>query len=88
MATFRQLLGIIRANKLYYAISLFIVIFVTIYYIKPAIIFDESGNLRTFGYTYKTQTILPIWLISIISAIFSYLFILYITGHHKLQFIY
>jgi len=35
------------------------------------------GSLRTFGLGHRRKTILPIWLLSIILGILSYLFILY-----------
>ena len=84
----RNVLRIIRSNKVQYSIWLFIIVFVAIYYYKPSAIFNSDGLVRPFGFGYKNKTIVPIWLVSIILAIFSYLFILYITGHYKLQIIY
>jgi hypothetical protein len=66
----------IRKNKAYCAIIIFIISMFVIHTIKPTIIYDESGCFRYFGIGYKNKTILPIWLVSIIVAILSYLFIL------------
>lgn len=66
----------IRANKAYCAIFVFVIIMVIIHIIKPTIIYDGNGGFRYFGVGYKNKTILPIWIVSIIVAILSYLLIL------------
>jgi hypothetical protein len=49
---------------------------ISIHIIKPKIIYNEYGGFRIFGLSYRNKTILPIWIVSIILAIFSYLAIL------------
>jgi hypothetical protein len=66
----------IRTNKAYCAIIVFLILMVIIHIIKPTIVYEESGGFRYFGVGYKNKTILPIWLVSIIVAILSYLLIL------------
>jgi hypothetical protein len=47
-------------------------------WLKPAILYDSSKTgLRPFGVGYKQTTILPLWLVSILLAIFSYFVVLY-----------
>ena len=66
----------IRTNKAYCAIIIFIASMIVIHIVKPTIVYEEHGGFRYFGVGYKNKTILPIWLLSIILAILSYLFIL------------
>lgn len=63
-------------NKINISILIFLIIICIIHYIKPLLIYDENGNFREFGVGYRHKTIVPIWLVVIISAIFSYLFVI------------
>jgi hypothetical protein len=48
--------------------------------IKPSFLYNKNGSTRVFGVGYKNKTILPIWLLSIILGILSYLIIrIYVT---------
>uniref|UniRef100_A0A6C0C3D4 Uncharacterized protein n=1 Tax=viral metagenome TaxID=1070528 RepID=A0A6C0C3D4_9ZZZZ len=67
----------IRNNITSISILLFITLFITVQYLQPAFLYDRDGALREFGLGKKNKTILPIWLISLVLAIFSYLFVLY-----------
>ncbi len=64
------------------SIVIFLLLFALIIFIKPTIIFDKNGRPREFGIGYKNKTILPLWLMVIILAIISYLFIVYITNYN------
>ena len=55
--------------KLTIAFYLFLVSIVL--YIKPQFIFDEEGNLKSFG-TGGQKSILPLWLIFFLFAVVSY----------------
>ena len=66
------------------AIILFIILFGIIHTSKPAFIYKSDGSLREFGVGYKNKTILPIWLMSIILGILSYLFVLYYLAYPKI----
>ena len=60
-------------HKLTIAISIFLVLFSLIHYTKPALLYNTDGGYRPFGLGYKHKTVIPIWMVAIILAIFSYL---------------
>jgi hypothetical protein len=62
-----------RKHKLTIAISIFLVLFSIIHYTKPALLYNSDGGYRPFGLGYKHKTVIPIWLVAILLAIFSYL---------------
>jgi len=45
--------------------------------IKPAFLYNKDGSVREFGIGYKNKTILPIWLLSLVLGICSYLVVMY-----------
>jgi hypothetical protein len=51
---------------------------------RPAIFYNLDGSIRDFGVGYKNKTILPIWLLSIILGILSYLAVLYYISYSHL----
>lgn len=67
----------IRKNKLSFAIILFLLVLSFLHTTKPNFIYNKNGTFREFGLGYLKKTVLPMWLIVIITAILSYLFILY-----------
>lgn len=76
-----NLKGFIRYHKLNVAIFLFLVMFSTIHFLKPSFLYNTDGGFRPFGVGYKHKTVIPIWIISIILAILSYLAILYYLAY-------
>ena len=66
----------IGKNRLNVSLLLFLVLFFIIHYIKPSIVYNENGEFRPFGVGYRHKTVIPIWLVAIITAIFSYLIVL------------
>lgn len=66
-----------RRYKVQSAIMIFIVSYIFVAMIQPKFCFGEDGNILQFGLNYKNKTIIPIWLVSIILAIFSYFMIYY-----------
>jgi hypothetical protein len=66
----------IKMNKVSFAIILFLMVFSIFHYMKPAFAYNTSGGFRPFGVGYKHKTVIPIWIIAIILAIFSYLAVL------------
>ena len=68
--------GFIRYHKLNVAILLFLIFFSIVHFVKPAFIYNHDGGFRPFGVGYKHKTVIPIWAVSIVLAIFSYLAIL------------
>ena len=70
----------IRKNVPLVSIILFIIIFGSIQMLKPSFLYNKDGSLREFGVGYKNKTILPVWLLSLVLGILSYLLVLfYIT---------
>ena len=67
----------IRKNLNTFAILIFIICFLLLNYFQPGVIYNNDGTLREFGLGSKRKTILPIWLISILLGILSYLAVLY-----------
>lgn len=67
----------IRIHKVNIAILLFLIIFTIIHVAKPSVLYNEDGSYREFGVGYKKKTVVPIWVISIVLAIFCYMFVLY-----------
>jgi hypothetical protein len=63
----------VRNNTAGCAIFIYIIIFMIIQYTNPSFLYNEDGSLREFGIGYSSKTILPIWLVAIITAILSYL---------------
>jgi hypothetical protein len=49
--------------------------------LKPTIMYNEDGGFRPFGVGYRHKTVVPIWLVSILVAIFSYLGVLYYLAY-------
>ena len=66
-------------DKIYLAIFLFITLYFLINIVQPNFIYNNRENcLRHFGIGYRNTTILSLWLVSILLAIFSYFVIIYI----------
>ena len=67
----------IRNNITSISILIFVCSFLIVQYLQPAFLYDRNGALREFGLGKKNKTIIPIWLVSLVLAILSYLFVLY-----------
>lgn len=74
----------IRNNTTSIAIVIFCFIFFIIQLVKPSILYEKDGSLRHFGIGTKKKTILPIWLLSMILAILSYLVVIWYIALPKL----
>ena len=72
----------IRQNITSVSILVFTIIFIVIQFAEPNFLYNK-GKLRQFGIGTKQKTIFPIWLLSMILAIFSYLFVLYYLTYPK-----
>jgi hypothetical protein len=68
----------IKSNKASVAIIIFIIAFSIIHAFKPAFAYNRDGGFRPFGVGYKHKTVIPIWIVAILLAIFSYLIVLVI----------
>ena len=74
---------VVKNNINLFAISIFLILFVIIQYFKPGFLYNNDGTLRQFGIGKKRETVVPIWLLSIILAILSYLFVLYYANSSR-----
>jgi uncharacterized membrane protein YozB (DUF420 family) len=74
----------IRENATIFSIVLFLIIFGAIQMMKPDFLYNKDGSIREFGVGYRNKTILPIWLLSLILGILSYLFVMYYVAYPKL----
>lgn len=75
----------VRENVTLISIILFIIIFATIQMIKPSCLYNANGSVREFGIGYRNKTIFPIWLLSIVLGILSYLAVMYYIAHPKIS---
>jgi hypothetical protein len=66
----------IRKHKVAVAVFLFLILFSAFHYLKPGFAYNDEGGFRPFGVGYKHKTVIPIWIVAIVLAIFSYLFVL------------
>jgi hypothetical protein len=74
----------IREHITLISIILFVFMFGLIVMIKPAFLYNRDGSVREFGIGYKNKTILPIWLLSLILGIISYLIVMFYLASPKL----
>jgi len=65
--------GFVYQYKLYIAIVIFLSAFIVVHTIKPGFLYNDEGGFRPFGLGYSHKTVVPMWVIAIILAIFSYL---------------
>ena len=70
---------LLRENITIMSVILFIILFIIIQIVKPSFLYKSDGSIREFGVGYKNKTILPIWLLSIILGILSYISIMYLV---------
>jgi hypothetical protein len=63
----------IRKHKVAVAVFFFLILFSTIHFLKPGFIYNDDGGFRPFGLGYRHKTVVPIWIVAILLAIFSYL---------------
>jgi hypothetical protein len=75
----------IRQHITLIAIILFVIMFGIIIMIKPAFLYNKDGSIREFGVGYRNKTILPIWLLSLILGIVSYLIVMFYLASPKLM---
>ena len=75
----------IRRNITGFSVLLFIIFYLLILFFKPSFIFDANDNVRDFGLGSTKKTVLPLWLVSIILGIASYLFVLFYLTYPKIR---
>ena len=72
----------LQINKVNIAVIIFIIILSTVHWFKPSLIYNPDGGFRPFGVGYSHKTVIPIWVVAIILAIFSYLAILLVIQYY------
>jgi hypothetical protein len=73
----------IRNNITLVSIIIFLVIFGSIQMFRPGFLYNRDGSIREFGVGYRNKTILPLWLLSLILGILSYLTVMYYLTYPK-----
>ena len=68
------------------AIFIFLFLYTILVTVKPGLMFTKEGLIRDFGIGYKNKTVTPVWLITIIIAIFSYLLVHIFILYPKIRF--
>jgi hypothetical protein len=66
----------LHIHKLTISIILFVLLFGSIHWLQPSLIYNEDGGFRPFGVGYKHKTVIPMWVTAIILAIFVYMAVL------------
>ena len=69
--------GFVRYHKLNVTIFLFLVLFTIVHLLKPGLVYEKDGSFREFGVGYRHKTVIPIWVVSIVLAILSYIAVSY-----------
>ena len=67
----------IRNNINSFAILLFLVSFSLLNFVQPGFLYNNNGTLRESELGQRRKTVLPIWLLSLLLGILSYLAVLY-----------
>ena len=65
-------------NKVNLSIILFVILFFIFHTIKPGFAYTNEGGYRQFGIGYRNKTVVPVWVVAILLALSSYLFVLYL----------
>jgi hypothetical protein len=65
--------GFVRYHKLNVTIFLFLFLFTLVHLLKPGLVCEKDGSFREFGVGYRHKTVIPIWVVSIVLAILSYI---------------
>lgn len=68
------------------AVSIFLFLYIILVTIKPGLMFTNDGLIRDFGIGYKNKTVTPVWLITIIIAIVSYLLVYFYILYPRIKF--
>ena len=75
----------VRRNIVAFAIIVFVLAYVVIITYQPSFLYKEDGSLRSFVIGYKHKTVVPMWLVVIATAIFSYMVIHYFLIYHRIS---
>lgn len=76
----------IRKNITAVSIFIFLCIYGFLVSMKPGFLYNTDGSLRQFGINNSKKTVIPAWLLALLLAIMSYLFVLYYLTYPRLQY--
>lgn len=76
-----MLKGFIRYHKLSISILIFLILFSIVHMMKPTMLYNDDGSFRQFGVGYRHKTVIPIWGVSMVIAIFSYMSVMYYLAY-------
>jgi len=76
-----MLKGFIRYHKLSISILIFLILFSIVHMTKPIMLYNDDGSFRQFGVGYRHKTVIPIWGVSMVIAIFSYMSVMYYLAY-------
>lgn len=76
----------IQNNIIFTAMILFFLMFIGVSIVKPNFIYNRDGSLKDFGLGFKRKTVLPMWLITIVLAILSYLLVLFYKVYPRIRY--
>ena len=76
-----MLKGFVRYHKLSISILIFLILFSIVHMMKPTMLYNDDGSFRQFGVGYRHKTVIPIWGVSMVIAIFSYMFVMYYLAY-------
>ena len=66
----------VNTHKANVSILLFLALFSIVHITKPSLLYTKEGGFRQFGLGYRHKSVIPIWGVAIVLAIFSYLAVL------------
>jgi uncharacterized membrane protein YidH (DUF202 family) len=76
-----MLKGFVRYHKLSISIIIFLILFSIVHMMKPTMLYNDDGSFRQFGVGYRHKTVIPIWGVSMVIAIFSYMSVMYYLAY-------
>jgi len=76
-----MLKGFVRYHKLSISILIFLILFSIVHMMKPTMLYNDDGSFRQFGVGYRHKTVIPIWGVSMVIAIFSYMSVMYYLAY-------
>lgn len=59
-------------NTIYLSILSFAAILLLVHWVKPSMVYNTDGSLRTFGVGYRQKTVVPMWFVALLLAAVCY----------------
>ena len=76
----------VKQHTVSLSILLFMVTFFLLQQTAPSFLYKKNGHIRKFGIGYKEKTVIPIWLVALCMAIFSYVAVRYCLEIPRINF--